>query len=167
MSDPITVLGEQIEKLIIEAKADPKTALLLPGRITSFVSSASQAIREIGEKALGLVDPSEVDSTLLCPRRRGQPNFNIKIRPTGDIVENVCQYCGSMSESAFFDAIAAGAVLCPTDKDYKVYVSSSDKFYFYHLSDEGQKRFVDMMNAKTLKFIGPTPGFYVKPFFVK
>lgn len=39
------------------------------------------------------------------------------------------------------------------------------KFYFYHLSEDQQRRFVDLLNAKALKFEGGI-GFYVRPFFI-
>ena len=60
----------------------------------------------------------------------------------------------------------------PTDKSYKVYVdgpmfrSGRGKFYFYHLNEAEQRRFVEMMNEGR-----PTMGypghFYVLPFFCK
>jgi hypothetical protein len=39
-----------------------------------------------------------------------------------------------------------------------------DKFYFQHLSDEGQKRFIELHNAKRLR-IGYPGYFYSRPFF--
>ncbi len=43
--------------------------------------------------------------------------------------------------------------------------SRRDKFYFQHLSSEGRKRLVEMINAKSINF--DYPGcFYVLPFFV-
>ena len=40
------------------------------------------------------------------------------------------------------------------------------KFYFQHLSDDQKQRFVDLYNARRLKF-HPGDGFYVMPFFMK
>lgn len=39
------------------------------------------------------------------------------------------------------------------------------KFYFYHLSEEQKRRFVELLNAKALKFDGDI-GFYVYPYFI-
>ena len=41
-----------------------------------------------------------------------------------------------------------------------------DKFYFQHLSDEERTRFIDLVNAKTMKLAHPG-YFYVLPFFAK
>ena len=77
-----------------------------------------------------------------------------------------CSYCGSISPESFFAAIEAGKELGPTDKNYKVYVDGTHKFYFQHLDPAGQRRFVELFNAKRLKF-DSTGAFYVLPYFVK
>jgi ferredoxin len=41
---------------------------------------------------------------------------------------------------------------------------ASAKFYFQHLGDEQQKRFIELFNEKRIKFSG-NYGFYVLPFF--
>lgn len=64
-----------------------------------------------------------------------------------DWLDGHCSYCGSMAPDALFEAIALGAELGPTDKNYKVYVrggdrilpggargSTQDKFYTQHLN---------------------------------
>lgn len=84
--------------------------------------------------------------------------------------DGTCSYCGGLSEDKFFEAVEAGLEVTPTDKSYKAYVrgapggSPTGKFYFQHLSEEGRRRFVDLLNSKTMKLA--TPGhFYVMPFF--
>lgn len=81
-----------------------------------------------------------------------------------------CSYCGSLHPDKLMEMIKDGsAIITPTDKNYKIYVDAEPqspflKFYFQHLSEEQQKEFVDMMNAKTIRF--KNPGyFYVLPFF--
>lgn len=44
--------------------------------------------------------------------------------------------------------------------------TSQTKFYFYHLSDEQQARFVELLNAKKMK-IGYPGHFYRLPYFCK
>jgi hypothetical protein len=80
--------------------------------------------------------------------------------------DKTCSYCGSLSEAAFFEALDAKEKLGPTDKNYKVYVSGNRKFYFQHLSSEGQDRLIQMVNDKAISF--DFPGhFYVLPYFAK
>lgn len=43
--------------------------------------------------------------------------------------------------------------------------TSTGKFYFQHLSVEQRKRFIELLNAKKIKFKGSS-GFYVLPFFL-
>ncbi len=69
-----------------------------------------------------------------------------------------------MSQEAFFAAIEEGKELGPTDKSYKVYVGGSGKFYFQHLDEDGQNKFIELANEKKLK-IGFPGHFYVLPFF--
>jgi hypothetical protein len=80
-----------------------------------------------------------------------------------------CSYCGSMHPNEFM-RIAEGGVheLGPTDKSYKVYVDSHrpSKFYFQHLTLEQRHRFIELLNAGTMK-IGFPGRFYSRPFFVQ
>lgn len=77
-----------------------------------------------------------------------------------------CTYCGSISESDLFKAIEEQREITPTDKNYKVYVGPSGKFYFQHLSHEGQLHFINLVNEKKVKF--GEPGYlYVLPYFMK
>lgn len=82
--------------------------------------------------------------------------------------DGTCSYCGSISPEALFEAVAAGARLTPTDKNYKVYVDLPErhhtKFYFQHLDDAGQKQFVKLLNDRALN-IGEPGYFYRLPFF--
>lgn len=103
-----------------------------------------------------------------CPRRVEGP-FTYNEREDDSDPDGVgCIYCGSMLEVPFFEAIAANEKLGPTDKSYKVYVTWKGriKFYFQHLSEEGRKRFIEMMNAGTLN-VGVPGHFYVLPFFAE
>lgn len=99
-----------------------------------------------------------------CPRR-------FEIGQSGDgedtwRADNTCSYCGSMNPDVFMQKAEAGVELGPTDKDYKVYVDGMNgKFYFQHLSEEQMKKFVELLNAKTLK-IGYPGHFYTTPFFI-
>jgi hypothetical protein len=112
--------------------------------------------------------------TFHCPRGPGpgspyQPPFDGVAHWRDD---GACSYCGSFSEAAFFAAVEAGAELGPTDKNYKVYlrgegvphVKGAAKFYFQHLSEEGQARFIALYNGKRMN-IGYPGNFYVPPFF--
>jgi hypothetical protein len=72
-----------------------------------------------------------------------------------------------MHPDDFMKAAKGGALLGPTDKDYKVYVGPQihEKFYFQHLSVDQRKEFVSMLNHKSLNI--DFPGrFYVLPFFI-
>lgn len=83
-----------------------------------------------------------------------------------------CSYCGSLHPMAFMEGLESGKyLLTATDKNYKVYVDRVDgqkmgsiKFYFQHLSEKQQQRFVDLLNSQRLRFSSGT-GFYVLPFF--
>ena len=110
-----------------------------------------------------------------CPRRVEGPFYD-NDQPTPDFyTDGFCNYCGSMDGDLFMALCEAGDVeLGPTDKNYKVYVENSggapfdrpmSKFYFQHLSDDQKHRFVDLLNAKTLK-IGDPGHFYRLPFFI-
>lgn len=83
-----------------------------------------------------------------------------------------CSYCGSLHPMAFMEGLESGKYLLGAcDKNYKVYVDRVDgqkmgsiKFYFQHLSEKQQQRFVDLLNSQRLRFSSGT-GFYVLPFF--
>jgi hypothetical protein len=170
---------------------------------------------------------SEVENAMVCPRRsesgamfRLPKNDEWRIEPGGG---RTCSYCGSIHPDEFFAAVAAGARIGPTDKDYKAYVDLPDaragepcvlssanfkqeaagwtevtaenigtlplddyqrtnylghwvkveprpalrhaKFYFQHLSEADQQRFIDHLNAKTMN-IGMPGYFYSRPFFI-
>lgn len=115
-----------------------------------------------------------------CPLMEGHQHFESvwRIPPGRDLAtlaleETSCSYCGSLHPDAFMEGLESGHyVLGATDKDYKVYVdridgapAGSKKFYFEHLSDAQQKRFIDLLNTRRLKFSSGI-GFYVLPFFV-
>lgn len=80
--------------------------------------------------------------------------------------DKTCSYCGSLEPAEFMRRAEAGDELGPTDKNYKVYIGGRGKFYFQHLDDAQEQKFVDMLNAKTLK-LGYPGHFYVAPFFVR
>ena len=111
----------------------------------------------------------------------------------GYIDDGACSVCGSLNADTFMARLEAGdVVLCPTDKNYKVYIHNKggspfkqtygskdkdgnhiwvcrdtdhSKFYFQHLSEEQKNRFVELLNEKKLHL--DHPGyFYQTPFFV-
>lgn len=84
-----------------------------------------------------------------------------------------CSYCGSVSQEAFLAFIEAGGEVGPTDKSYKAYLTATDtvqppgiKFYFQHLDEAGQRKFIELVNAKRVR-IGYPGHFYVLPFFCR
>jgi hypothetical protein len=83
-----------------------------------------------------------------------------------------CSYCGSLQPDRFMELVRAGWTVGPTDKSYKAYLSEDEasqrqaKFYFQHLSAEQQDEFIELHNAKRIKFAYPG-GFYVTPFFAQ
>lgn len=95
-----------------------------------------------------------------CPRDpvRGQ---GASWRP-----DRTCIFCGSMHADDFMAAASSGVRLVPTDKNYKVYVGTAQKkFYFQHLTDAQRDEFVKLMNGG--KMVLATPGyFYTLPYFV-
>lgn len=139
-----------------------------------------------------------------CPRQTHEATMEVQRQHQSHWRDDdgTCSYCGSISPEQLFAAIAAGAELGPTDKNYKVYVRLGEraqshiatlregaqaarveyakecrdalavlermpvhpKFYFQHLSDDEQQRFVDLLNAKQLN-IGYPGHFYRLPFF--
>ena len=116
-----------------------------------------------------------------CPRIGDIPDIFKVDRETFWKDEGTCSGCGSLSPELFFKSIEDGAVLTPTDKDYKVYVDTAQaplvgavrKFYFYHLTKDEMKKFVSLCNTEgAVKFKSPASpfkrpgGFYVLPFFM-
>lgn len=84
-----------------------------------------------------------------------------------------CAYCGSVNPEYLLFAMKCRnfITLGPTDKDYKVYVSTPQikygKFYFQHFYPDQRIEFVRLMNEKSPTFMISYPGyFYVLPFFV-
>lgn len=98
-----------------------------------------------------------------CPRRIEGP---FKLPKHDEWINGCCSYCGSLEPSEFMRRAEAGEELTPTDKNYKVYVGGSSKFYFQHLDETQGRRFVELLNAKALKFAFPG-HFYVLPFFMR
>lgn len=78
-----------------------------------------------------------------------------------------CSFCGSLKPELLFEALEAGNEIVPTDKDYKAYIDpGSRKFYFQHFSEDDEKKFVELLNAKKMK-IGYPGYFYTLPFFIE
>lgn len=101
-----------------------------------------------------------------CPRRDDLGGAVFKLPEEDHWREDgTCSYCGSLAPDEFMRQAEASTELTPTDKNYKVYVGGHRKFYFPHLSVEQMKRFVDLVNAKTLRLAFPG-HFYVRPFFM-
>lgn len=174
------------------------------------------------------IDEAHPEVKFFCPRGPApggpfKPPFDGSAFWTGD---ETCSYCGSLSADAFFRAVEAGAVISPTDKNYKVYVDLAEphpdeptirmsqsggdgsrpdgddwikgdepaaiaiaereggynpeqwvkvtprgpkrfgKFYFPHLSEDEQNRFIDLLNAKKVSLAEPG-HFYVLPYFIQ
>ncbi len=84
-----------------------------------------------------------------------------------------CTYCGSLQPNMLLSMMTTGVVLKPTDKNYKIYLSTAGHgqlgaFYFQHFSDEDKHQFVELFNQKPRPFTIGYPGhFYVLPFFMK
>lgn len=81
-----------------------------------------------------------------------------------------CSFCGSLDPETLLDWMANGALVTPTDKPYKLYVSLNgkreQKFYFPHLSKEQRTQFIAMYNLRDRPFKMAYPGyFYVLPYF--
>jgi hypothetical protein len=110
-----------------------------------------------------------------------------------DLEVRHCSFCGSLHPDDFMRMITEGYVVVPTDKSYKAYLQEPvteerleeyrtgplrflgeelahgrdvGKFYYQHLSPEQQTRFIEMVNAKEIKF-GYPGHLYVTPFFAK
>ena len=106
-----------------------------------------------------------------CPRRHAGsiPNLPDEDEWHDRDEINTCSYCGSLDPEKFFELVADGADVGPTDKNYKAYVKHPSlrfgKFYFMHMSEEQMQKFIDLINAKEMK-IGMPGHFYTRPYFV-
>lgn len=101
-----------------------------------------------------------------CPRR-GEIGAHVYSGDDKWRDDGTCSYCGSLSPDELFERIEQEHELIPTDKNYKVYIRAGGhqrKFYFQHLSDDEQQRFLDLLNARTLHIAYPG-YFYRLPFF--
>lgn len=86
--------------------------------------------------------------------------------------DGTCSYCGSMRPDDLFAAIAVGAEIGPTDKNYKVYVRGGDrithggargtfegKFYTSHLNRRDATRLRALLDEGRVK-VGYPGHFY-------
>ena len=109
----------------------------------------------------------------MCGRRTEGYSSKFSTGPDYWRFDGTCNYCGSLSPEQFFKAIEDGCEIGPTDKSYKVYINGekapvvrgAGKFYFQHLTEAGQRKFIAFLNAKKIK-IGYPGHFYVTPFFI-
>jgi hypothetical protein len=110
-------------------------------------------------------------ATQTCPRRLRElgpwtrdPDQDTWIARDG---QRCCSFCGSLEPAAFLAGIARGDEVIPTDKNYKAYIGSAHrKFYFQHLDEAQQQRFIDLYAAKTMH-VGVPGYFYRLPFFMR
>lgn len=115
-----------------------------------------------------------------CPRR-SESALRLT-EPSSDKFDPCCSYCGSMNPDTFMRRLEEGTLtLGSTDKSYKVYVRARKgseplhqneiKFYFQHLSEAQQTKFVELYNndlqeKRLFQFQGGY-SFYVAPFFMR
>ena len=99
-----------------------------------------------------------------CPRQRYATLQSQRDHQSRWLEDGTCSYCGSLHPDELFRCIEAGAEITPTDKNYKIYVAHRRKFYFWHLDDAGEGRFVDLCNEQKVTFAEPG-YFYVLPYF--
>lgn len=90
-----------------------------------------------------------------------------------------CSFCGSMEPNIFMQAVRDGALLEPTDKNYKVYIElgpkDMTKFYFQHLDATQREEFVDLYSRGKIRVWGidekgnqhDRGRFYVLPYFMR
>jgi hypothetical protein len=78
--------------------------------------------------------------------------------------DGTCSYCGSLNPDRAMQLIEAGSQVCPTDKNYKIYLGDHAKVYFQHFSQSHVDRFITLYNAKQMRIAEPG-FFYVRPFF--
>jgi len=113
---------------------------------------------------------------LVCPRRE-EVSAALSRYPDEDKWElradvHHCSFCGSINPEDLLAMMHNGCTLGPTDKSYKVYVSTANhshlKFYFQHFNAEQQIRFIALLNNKPRTFTIEYPGyFYRLPFFIR
>lgn len=102
-----------------------------------------------------------------CPRQKYEAVMQVqKDHVSHWCDDRTCSYCGSMMPEDVFKAIDEGKKITPTDKNYKIYVDDTKKFYFQHFSKEDQDKFIEAHNAKRINFAYPG-YFYVIPYFCK
>jgi hypothetical protein len=101
-----------------------------------------------------------------CPRRGENPGPWSFLPEYDAWAGGRCSYCGSLNPGEFMRRAEIGERLIPTDKNYKVYIGATEKFYFQHLSIEQRKAFIDLLNSRKLS-IGEPGHFYVLPFFMQ
>lgn len=132
----------------------------------------TRLVFEETKTAVDAIDPPKMEpmpeNTHLCPRRQevfqaarfGAPEFDCWTE------RDTCSWCGSLHPDLFMERVRAGDQLGPTDKNYKVYIGSTEKFYFQHLSEEQMKELIDLLNARKLN-IGYPGHFYRLPYFMR
>lgn len=58
-----------------------------------------------------------------CPRQAQEATLQVQLEHQSHWRDdNTCSYCGGLSPEEFFRAVEAGALIEPTDKNYKAYV---------------------------------------------
>lgn len=110
-----------------------------------------------------------------CPRRMGTWGPWERVENLdGWREDGTCTFCGSLNPVEFLEQLERNeVVLTPTDKNYKVYVdhkedsSRFNKFYFQHLSNEQQLKFIELYNVQPPLFEIKGGDFYVMPFFAR
>ena len=81
------------------------------------------------------------------------------------LTDDSCSNCGGLKAESVLKRIEEGQAICPTDKNYKIYVDPDKaKAYFYHFTEEQKQKFIDLYNAKRIAFRDPG-YFYVRPYF--
>lgn len=99
-----------------------------------------------------------------CPRQRHAVLPSQRDHVSHWTMRGECSYCGSIRPDELFAAIERGDEITPTDKSYKIYVGHTRKFYFQHLSEEEQVKFIDLCNEQKINLAYPG-YFYVLPYF--
>lgn len=101
-----------------------------------------------------------------CPRRAedGMDRDDLPLKHAGSMIDTwdvrrkdgprQCSYCGSVSPEQFIEYLKDGGELGVTDKNYKAYLgdAGTGKFYYQHLSVEQRHEFIDLLNARKVKF---------------
>ncbi len=114
--------------------------------------------------------PPQPVGEFTCGRRveDGRANPESPFKGSGENLDTwnggTCSYCGSIKPEDLLAAIKEGQTICPTDKNYKVYLGNK-KFYFQHFTEDQKREFVELLNAKKIVFDHPG-HFYVLPYFM-